>query len=397
MSVADLDLTKIEKFHEEQTAHVHQPAIILYSPNTYHYTLLNVHNLESNLFLLHQLNGIITAEISEDVFGIVPVLNYHKNPDPVNQLADRILALQEKCGVKTLSIGTGADFYSVMQIAGGYFDCPDEKRKIQWQLFLNFIKIAEYMGIKNINGHRVVTIYPDRFKKIQLVKFGKSIGMENLHLGGLDPDIELGGAEAKSLELALNLLNASTTVSSTTELMYQEGMEPITIEQMRRFLTIMQANSIKPVVAHMDTGHIVAFGNGKKPEDYDLMAYTDIQFPRWAVHFNALYKNEHRMPTEENIEKDIEARNEKPDPVKSPYPRLYGDVYEWLRKTAASSRVMQVSPEPKPMDLQVLIKEVGECWKLLKNKFIDTHLPHPNYGGILIPKKMYDAFLQQFG
>ena len=103
------------------------------------------------------------------------------------------------------------------------------------------------------------------------------------------------------------------------------------------------------------------------------------------------------MPTSENIEKDLAARNEKPDPVRSPYPGLYGNVYDWLRETVNNSRVVQVSPEPKPEDLEKLIKEVGECWSILKKEHSDTHIPHPKYNGILIPQNMYDNFIENFG
>ena len=103
------------------------------------------------------------------------------------------------------------------------------------------------------------------------------------------------------------------------------------------------------------------------------------------------------MPTEENIAIDLAAREEKPDPVKSPYPELYGNVYEWLRETVQNSRIVQVSPEPKPMDLDRLIKEVGECWGILKKEYDSTHTPHPVYGGILIPNAMYDEFVRKFG
>lgn len=79
MSIPHLDFSALENFHKEQTVTEHQPAIIFYTPNTYHYTLLNLHNLEKYLFLIQQRNDLITAEISEDVFGIVPVMNYHQN------------------------------------------------------------------------------------------------------------------------------------------------------------------------------------------------------------------------------------------------------------------------------------------------------------------------------
>ncbi len=397
MGISQLDLDRVERFHEAETREAGQPAIIFYSPNTYHYTLLNVHHLEESLFQLHQINGIVTAEISEDVFGIVPMLTYHKNPQPVNQLADRIMKLEEETGVKVLSIGTGADFYSVQQLAGGYYDSPDGKRPGLWQLFVNFIRVAEYLGVSKINGHRVVTIQPERFESIRLGDFGARIGREKLNLGGVDPDTILGGAEAKSLELALMLQEASDSVSSTTELMYQEGMEPGTIDQMERFLHIMQANSEKPVTAHMDTGHVAAYGKDKKKEDYDIMEYASIRWPRWIAHFNALYRNEHRMPTDENIAADLFAREEKPDPVKSPHPELYGNVYDWLKETALNSRIIQVSPEPKPTEIKKLIREVGECWMKLKMEFSASHKPHPKYGGILIPNGLYDAFIKNFG
>ena len=128
MALSELDFDKIEKFHVEHSRKEKQPAIIIYTPNTYHYTLLNLHNLEEYLYIIHRENGLVFAEISEDVFGIVPVLNYHKNPAPVNKISDRIISLSEKLGIKILSIGTGADFYSIMQITGGYFDGPESTR-----------------------------------------------------------------------------------------------------------------------------------------------------------------------------------------------------------------------------------------------------------------------------
>ena len=397
MSISELNFDKIEKFHITHTKKENQPAIILYTPNTYHYTLLNLHNLEEYLYIIHQQNDLMTTEISEDVFGIVPVLNYHKNPGPVNQLLDRILYLEEKLGLKNLSVGTGADIYSIVQTSGGYFDATESNRAKQRQTFLNFIRIVEYLGISKINGHRVATIYPERFENIKLGQLGSIIGREDLNLGGLDPSIEITGSESKNLELAIMLQELSKTVSSSTELMYQSGMEPCTVEQMERFLTILQANSSKPVLAHMDTGHIVAFGKDKKPIDYDIMAYTKIRFPRWIAHFNALYKNEHRMPTPENIERDLSARKEKPDSIRSPYPELYGSVYDWLREIVKSSRIIQVSPEPKPDSLEKLIKEVGECWVKLKDDYNDSHIPRPRYKGILTPKNIYNDFVEKFG
>ena len=397
MAVFELDFDTLEKFHIDHTSEEHQPAIILYTPNTYHYTLLNLHNLEEYLYIIHQQNELITSEISEDVFGIVPVLNYHKNPDPVNKLADRILSLSENFGIKNLSIGTGADFYSVMQMTGGYFDGLESNKSKNWQLFLNFIKIAEYLGISKINGHRVATIHPERFESITLHQFASSICKEDLDLAGLDPATEITGSEAKNLELAIMLQDSSETVSSSTELMYQPGMEPCTVEQMKRFLAILQANSNKPVIAHMDTGHVVVYGKDKSATDYDIMAYSNVKFPRWAVHFNALYKNEHRMPTEENIEKDLTSRYEEPDAILSPHPELYGNVYDWLRNTVDSSSIIQVSPEPKPDSLAKLIAEVGECWLKLKKEYNDTHIPHPKYKGLLIPNNMYDDFVKKFG
>ncbi len=397
MSVSKLDFDTIDKFHIEHTKKEHQPAIILYTPNTYHYTLLNLHNLEEYLYIIHQQNDLITAEISEDVFGVVPVLNYHKNPDAVNRLLDRILSLEEKLGLKNLSIGTGADIYSIMQISGGYFDGPKSNKNKNIQLFLNFIKIAEYLGISNINGHRVATIYPQRFETVTLQEFASMNGKEDFNFAGIDLETELTGAEAKSLELAMLLQESSETVSSSTELMYQPGMEPCTIEQMKRFLAILQANSNKPVIAHMDTGHVVMYGKDKIEVDYDIMAYADIKFSRWVVHFNALYKNEHRMPTDENIEKDLAAKNEKLDKLRSPHPELYGNVYDWLREVVNNSRVVQVSPEPKPENLQKLIKEAGECWLKLKTEYKDTHTPHPKHKGLLIPNKIYVDFVKKFG
>ncbi|MFC1562620.1 hypothetical protein ACFL4Z_01050 [candidate division KSB1 bacterium] len=395
--MSELNFDSIEKFHIENTGKEHQPAIILYTPNTYHYTLLNLHNLEKYLYIIHQKNGIGTAEISEDVFGIVPVLNYHKNPDPVNKLLDRILSLEEKSGLKNLSIGTGADIYSIMRAFGGYFNGTESKRAKNLQFFLNFIKIAEYMGISKINGHRVATIYPERFKSIKLRQFALMLGNEKLNLAGLNPETEITGAEAKNLELAIMLQKSSKTVSSSTELMYQQGMEPCTIEQVKRFLAILQANSNKPVVAHMDTGHVVVYGKDKTAIDYDIMAYTNIKFPRWVVHFNALYKNEHRMPTEKNIEKDLTARNEKPDLKLSPHPELYNNVYDWLSETVNNSRIVQVSPEPKPENLTKLIAEIGECWLILKKEYKSTHTPHPKYNGLLIPNKLHSKFVKNFG
>lgn len=397
MAVFELDFDTLEKFHIDHTREKHQPAIILYTPNTYHYTLLNLHNLEEYLYIIHQRNELVMAEISEDVFGIVPVLNCHKNPDPVNKLADRILSLSENLGIKNLSIGTGADFYSVMQMSGGYFDGSESNKSKKWQLFLNFIKIAEYLGISKINGHRVATIHPEQFESITLRQFASLIYKEDLDLAGLDPATEITGSEAKNLELAIMLQDSSETVSSSSELMYQPGMEPCTIEQMKRFLAILQANSNKPVIAHMDTGHVVVYGKDKSATDYDIMAYSNIRFPRWTVHFNALYKNEHRMPTEENIEKDLTARYEEPDAILSPHPELYGNVYDWLRNTVNSSSIIQVSPEPKPDSLAKLIAEVGECWLKLKKEYNDTHIPHPEYKGLLIPNNMYDDFVKKFG
>ncbi len=397
MAISELDFDILEMFHTDHTREKHQPAFIMYTPNTYHYTLLNLHHLEEYLYIVHQQNDFVTAEISEDVFGIVPVLNYHKNPDPVHKLADRILSLSDKLGIKNLSIGTGADFYSVMQMTGGYFDGDDSNKSKMWQLFLNFIKIAEYLGISKINGHRVATIHPERFSTITLRQFVSMIDNEDLNLAGLDPETEITGAEAKNLELAIMLQNSSETVSSSTELMYQPGMEPCTVEQMKRFQAILHANSDKPIVLHMDTGHVVAYGKDKERIDYDIMAYTNIKFPRWSVHFNALYKNEHRMPTQENIEKDLTARNEEPDPILSPHPELYGNVYDWLRETVSNSRTVQVSPEPKPESLTKLIRDVGESWLKLKNEFNDTHIPHSKYKGLLIPNEMYDDFIKIFG
>jgi len=397
MSFSELNFNTIDKFHIEHTKKEHQPAIILYTPNTYHYTLLNLHNLEEYLYIIHQQNDLITAEISEDVFGVVPVLNYHKNPDAVNRLLDRILSLEEKLGLKNLSIGTGADIYSIMQIAGGCFDGPELNKNKNIQLFLDFLKIAEYLGISNINGHRVATIYPERFKTVTLQEFASMNGREDFDFAGIDPATELTGAEAKNLELAMLLQESSETVSSSTELMYQPGMEPCTIEQMKKFLNILQANSNKPVIAHMDTGHVVMYGKDKTEVDYDIMTYTDIKFPRWIVHFNALYKNEHRMPTDENIEKDLAAKNKKPDELYSPHPELYGNVYDWLREVVNSSRVVQVSPEPKPEDLQKLIKEAGECWSKLKTEYKDTHTPHPKVKGLLVPNEIYIDFVKNFG
>ncbi len=395
MAIFELNFDTLEKLHIDFSGKEHQPAFILYTPNTYHYTLLNLHNLEEYLYTIHQQNNLVTAEISEDVFGIVPVLNYHKNPDPVNKLSDRILSLSDKLGIKNLSIGTGADFYSAMQMTGGYFDGPESNKSRKWQLFLNFIKIAEYLGISKINGHRVATIHPERFGTITLRQFASMIDRENLDLAGLIPEIEISGAEAKNLELAIKLQNSSETVSSSTELMYQSGMEPCTVEQMKRFLAILQANSDKPVVAHMDTGHVVAYGKDKNPIDYDIMSYANIRFPRWTVHFNALYKNEHRMPTEENIEKDLAARSDKPYPMLSPHPELYGNVYDWLREIVNNSRVVQVSPEPKPDNLTKLVRDVGKCWIKLKKEFSNTHTPHHEYNGLLIPNKMYNNFVKK--
>ena len=147
----------------------------------------------------------------------------------------------------------------------------------------------------------------------------------------------------------------------------------------------------------MDTGHVVVYGKGKKPADYDIMAYADIQCPRWTVHFNSLYKNEHRMPTGENIEKDLRFRGKEPDPVRSPHPELYGNVYHWLKRIVNTSRIVQVAPEPKPVNLKTLIKEVGECWEILKKEYADTHKAHPIYKGLLIPDSMYDKFVKKFG
>ena len=238
MPVPDFDIARIEQFYLDNNDEKGQPAFILYTPNTYHYTLLNLHKLEEYLYIIHQQNDLIMAEISEDVFGIVPVINYHKNPDPVNKLLDRILALEDKLGMKNISVGTGADLYSVMQMTGGYFDTTEANEKKKRQTYLNIIKIVEYLGIHNINGHRVATIYPEQFEGMTLGEFTQKTGREDLDLGGLDPDTEITGAEAKNLELALMLQDSSDTVSSTTEIMYQPGMEPCTVEQTKRFFTI---------------------------------------------------------------------------------------------------------------------------------------------------------------
>ncbi|MBO8130039.1 MAG: hypothetical protein H0Z29_00815 [Candidatus Marinimicrobia bacterium] len=365
------------------------PGIIVYAPNTYHYTLLNLNNLEKYFFKLHEENNLQVAEISEDVFGISPVINYHKNPGPARKIADRIMKLADKLKIHIISIGTGADIYSLMQLSGGYYDVPKEKKDKVMQIFKNLIDIAEYMGILNINGHRVATIFPERFKSIKISQLSDELGFD-VKLGGIDPDTEITGAEAKNLELAITLQNYSPHVSSTVELMYQAGMEPCTIGQMNRFLRIMQANSSKNVVAHMDTGHVIPYGKDKKQEDYNLLSYANITFPRWTVHFNALYKNEHRMPTYENVKKDLDSIKEKPDPVLSPHPEMYCDVYEWLGRVVRNCRVIQVSPEPKPNNLKKLSKEVGECWDILKEKFSDTHIPYPDIEGILIPKSFYE-------
>jgi hypothetical protein len=397
MALSDIDFDRIEAFHARYAGDTGVPAILLYTPNTYHYTLLGLHHLEQFLYILHQENNLSLAEISEDVFGIVPVLQYHKNPDPVNRLIDRILLLGDKAGVKNLSVGTGADIYSLMQMTGGFFDCNESNRSKLLQTFLNVIKITEKLGLSKINGHRVATILPDNFPPVSLQAFRTMTGNEDLDFGGIDPDTEITGAEAINLQLALMLQDASESVSSTTELMYQPGMEPCTIVQMERFLTILQANSDKPVLAHMDTGHVSAYGKDKKSADYDIISYADIAFPRWTVHFNALYNNEHRMPTAENIAQDLAARNNTPDPVRSPHPELYGNIYKWLRKIAGCSRVVQVSPEPKPEKLDTLIKEVEECWSLLQDEYKDSHRSHPKYHGILIPNVLYDHFIREFG
>ena len=45
MATAELSFDAIEKFHIDNAADEGQPAIILYTPNTYHYTLLDLHDL----------------------------------------------------------------------------------------------------------------------------------------------------------------------------------------------------------------------------------------------------------------------------------------------------------------------------------------------------------------
>ena len=86
-----------------------------------------------------------------------------------------------------------------------------------------------------------------------------------------------------------------------------------------------------------------------------------------------------------------------PDSLLSPYPELYGNVYDWLKEIVNNSRVVQVSPEPKPNDLEKLIKETGECWQKLKVEYKNTHISHPEYSGLLIPENMYPEFIKKFG
>jgi hypothetical protein len=175
-------------------------------------------------------------------------------------------------------------------------------------------------------------------------------------------------------------------------------MAPVGIDQMNRMHRIIQTNSPCQVYAHMDIGHVAVGADGpKQAGDYDLAAYArEVVWPAWIVHFNSLYDNAHGMPTSENVQRDLNVRDEKEGTNKSPHPELYCDVYQdWLIPTAERTRVMQLTPEPKDTkDVSKLVREAKETYGLIYGCFAETHT---DVSGYLVPNTMVNQFKQTFG
>ncbi len=379
-------LTALEDFHVEH-APAGSGAVIVYAPNTYHFNL----NLEidmTRLFVPQQEAGIHFAELSEDIFGFVPVMQFHKDPDPVRRTIDRILEEADRACVCVASIGTGAELYSMWLMCGGVYDGPPERRERVFQTLYNYIDIHRACGVPLVDGHRPATVFPERHAATTL---GEAAANGGFDIAGQDPDTPVSGTEGLNLDLAVQLARYGGAVSSTAELMYQLGMEPITIAQVDRFAKILQANAPGRVFVHIDTGHAVVGDDGKEDVDYNLMEYgRRITWPRWSYHFNALYRNEHRLPTRSNVEQDLAARGT------VPHSDGYCNVYEHVAEVVADSRVVLLSPEPKETgDLARLAAEIGEVWEILCERFSATHDPHPAHPGLLLPRGTstdFDAF-----
>ena len=108
-------------------------AIMVFAPNTYPFTL-GLHGAISGigeLFRVQRESGINFAQVSEDIFGFVPVANYHKDPDPIMRLIDAMRNAAAKSGVNVTSFGTGADLYTVWRMVGGICDSPVTEKPMQ--------------------------------------------------------------------------------------------------------------------------------------------------------------------------------------------------------------------------------------------------------------------------
>jgi len=372
-------------------------AIMVFAPNTYPFSL-GLHGARNGigeLFRVHKDSGINFAQVSEDIFGFVPVAQYHKNPDPVNRLLDAMRGAADKSGVNPTSFGTGAELYTMWGQTGGVYDAPD--LEVPMQTCRNYIDIAAGYPVPLICGHRVATVHPDNFGGCKLIDFADD---DNLDIGGLDPDAILTGPELKNLELGLKLqmYGKGRGVSSTMELMYQPGMEPITIEQTRRAAIILK-NAGLPVFIHMDSGHMVVGGKGKEPRDFDPMAYAKElgHFPYHTIHYCALDRNKHLMPTDENIQSDLEIKERRPHDV--PHPEFYCDVRRYLDGLNRNgAKLIEISPEPKEvMDMTLLANSTRNVYEGLRKRYEQTHAEHPDFRGLLIPKAYLNAFQQNYG
>jgi hypothetical protein len=285
---------------------------------------------------------------------------------------------------------------------GGLFDGPKSKREAALQFCRNWIDIAgDEFETGLIAGHRVATAFPGRFQPTTVgswqTKMKRRYG-RGIDIGGNDPNRVITGTAAANLELSLALLWHRPDVSSTTELMYRLGMEPITIEQMQLFLDIQERNAEAVAWYHNDLGHIVVGDEGKSPEDYEPAEYAgQIHWPRKTLHYTALLNNAHDNPTTENRERDVRMRGS-PDVNHS---HGYCDVlHDYLVPIARDpvTRVVEIMPEPKDVsNLGRLIGEIREVWESVQGAFSDTHTPHPEYGGLLVPKDHLQQFQATFG
>ena len=138
MAIPSFTYSQLEGFSEQLPAG--SGPLIVFGQNTYHYTL-GGYDI-SDMFTPHRETGLAFAQISEDVFAPVPVMKYHQDQDPVRRVADRVKEQAERAGVRVMSMGTGADLYSVNGMFGGLFDGPKSKREAALQFCRNWIDIA---------------------------------------------------------------------------------------------------------------------------------------------------------------------------------------------------------------------------------------------------------------